>query len=140
EYSQAHFTLGVMQERLGKSSKAIASHEKAIQFDPNNFWAINRLARSFLLSKDPKVRNIGKALEFAEKACTISHYREPALLEILGGAYSESGRMDEALKAADSSLKIARKSGRDNDAVRIEKEIALYKQGKPISQLEIPVP
>ncbi len=140
EFAQSHFLMGMINEMLGKNRAAISSHEKALRYDPANIWPMNRLARCYLLSDDPQIRDTKKALEYAENACAMSAFKEPALLEILGGAYSELGRMDDAVRTAEKARAIAGKAGRDENIERIEREISLYKEGKPISELEMKVP
>ncbi|MFC1608194.1 tetratricopeptide repeat protein [Candidatus Latescibacterota bacterium] len=78
----AWFNLGIMQEKLSDDKSAITSYNKALTYDPNNSWAINRLARVYVLSKNRALRNIPRAVKLAEKACYMSNYREPALLEV----------------------------------------------------------
>jgi len=140
DYSPGYYSLGMVQERLGNVREAVKSYKSAIRLDPQNFWAQNRLARTYVLSDDPSLRNIPEAVKLAEKACSISNYQEPALLEILGVAYSETGRFNEAAVSANSALQIALKAGRSAHAARIQKEIELYKQNKSISELDTPVP
>ena len=140
EYSQAYFTRGIILESMGKDNDAIQTYKESLELDPQNFWAINRLAHAHLLSEDDQVRNTGEALRLAKQANELSSYREPALLEILAGAYSEKGDFTHAVDTANSALEIARNAGRNQQAARIVKEIELYRQKIPITSLDIPVP
>jgi Flp pilus assembly protein TadD len=61
----------------------------------------------------------------------LSDYRAVEPLDVLGIAYARAGRYSEAIRAAETALRLARTNGKHVLAAQIERRIELYRQRKP---------
>src|SRR5206468_12877415 len=71
---------------------------------------------------DPKVRDGARAVELAERACTLSERRVPIMLDTLAAAYAEAGDFARAIAAVEEALKRAHSAG-DTDAAKLSENI-----------------
>ena len=83
--------------------------------------------------EDEKLRNPVRAVELAERACELTDYNQPAMLDTLGVAYAAAGRFAEAVEIAEKAKELAVASGRKELVSDIEKHLELYKVNKPYS-------
>ena len=77
-----------------------------------------------------ELRDGKKAVEYAEKACKLTEYKEATFLDTLAAAYAENGQFEEAVKTQQKALK----SPDDFPKKELEKakmRLQLYMQGKP---------
>jgi hypothetical protein len=130
ENPMAHFNLGVLEETAGKPGEAVKSYLASLRIDPSNTRAMNSLARIYMQSEDPALRNLDGAVAMAEKANRTAKYREPSLIKTLARAYSEAGRYAEAAETARSGLALARQQNLAKEAEALENEIQVYEHGK----------
>jgi adenylate cyclase len=128
----AHWALGAIQFIAGKTSEAMASYEKALQFNPNNadimadiVWPLNAVGRTeeAIASVERAIRlnprhpdwylwNYGGALYFIgryeDAVATLNrmphHNLETRI--ILAMSYAQLGRMDEAKREIVEVLKL----------------------------------
>jgi protein O-mannosyl-transferase len=126
-----YLKLGAAYLQIGKYSPAIGNWEKAAQFQPSNAGLLNNLAWLLAAANDNSIRNGGKALEYAQRACKLTDYQNPAYLDTLAVTYASCGRFSEAIKTAESGIQIAEKSGQSEIAKKIKGRLELYKSGLP---------
>jgi tetratricopeptide (TPR) repeat protein len=96
--SLAYNYLGWCRDETGDYGGALYDYQKAVEVDTNSAWACNNLAWELAVCPDAKVRNGGKALEYAKKACELTDWKDPAYVDTLAAAYAEDGNFDEAVK------------------------------------------
>jgi tetratricopeptide (TPR) repeat protein len=116
---------------VGKYDLAIENLTKAIELKPDNIDVLNKLAWLFAVVDNPTIHNAQKAVEFAQRGCELTSYKDPMLLDTLAVAYAAADRFDEAKATAEKALNIAKETGRENLAVEIQKRIKLYQAGQP---------
>lgn len=128
----AHIELANILTQQGKLDKAIANYEIVLEIAPDNIMATNNLA--WLLATHPKdnMRNGAKAVELAKRACNVTDYRVPELLDTLAAAYAEAGRFTEAVETADRALTLTKLQ--NGSAAQINQSrlyLEQYKAGRP---------
>jgi tetratricopeptide (TPR) repeat protein len=96
--SLAYINRGLIYEAGGDYRKAFDDFENAIHLDSGNAYACNNLA--WLLATCPKAafRDGRKAVEFANKACELTQWKNSAWMDTLAAAFAETGDFTQAIK------------------------------------------
>ena len=102
-HSETFFHLGMTLGELGRSREAVAQYREALKLNPNLIGALNNLAWELATSPDDKLRNGAEAVSLAERACELTHYREPEFVGTLAAAYAEAGDFPEAVTTAENA-------------------------------------
>ncbi|MEY2481409.1 MAG: protein O-mannosyl-transferase [Verrucomicrobiota bacterium] len=132
EDGEAHRSLGRAFLQKGSVSDAIAEYEKAVKAANPSIVAANDLAWILSTYPDDSVRNGTKALALARGAVAFTHGAVPLFLRTLAAAEAETGHFDDALKAAQHGLELARSQNNSELADRIEKDVDLYRAKNPV--------
>lgn len=155
-YAEALYSLGVAYTKSKQVDLAEKAYRKAIDADRRNVSAHNNLGRLLLDQKRfdeaiPLLRravrldsnhsgarfNLGKALQGAGHLDeAIEAYRSGLLIQpnradimaIMAAAYAERGQWDACIEAAEQALDIARKSGNQRLAKRIEQRLLQWRE------------
>jgi Flp pilus assembly protein TadD len=88
--------------RQGKIGEAIPHLEKAVEYQPEDAETQGNLGLALAMTA-----KFAEALPHFEKAVKLSNGRDPAMLDLLAGAYAEAGRFPEAIETARRALAIA---------------------------------
>jgi tetratricopeptide (TPR) repeat protein len=123
--------LGLAYVRLGKNGPAITNLVKSIELDSNSTDNLNNLAWVLASTEDMKLRNPTDAVKYAQRACELSGYEQPGLLDTLAVAYAAAGNFPDAVKTAEKAIKLAEAAGRKDLAKEIKERLSLYKSGRP---------
>jgi spermidine synthase len=126
----AQEALGVMLAEVRLWLPAAAAFRRAAAVAPDNPAAMDNVAWLLATCPDPRVRNGGEAVAWAERACRATSYRDPLPLRSLAAAYAETGRFDEAVQLAGSALDIAARSGSEDLVRMLRAQVSYYRQGK----------
>jgi hypothetical protein len=78
---------------------------------PNSVEALNNFAWLLATSAEPDLRNGARAVQFAEKACALTNFKQAAFIETLAAAYAEAGRFPEAIATAQRAAATANAAG-----------------------------
>lgn len=78
--------------------EAIADFSEAIRLDPKFALVYNNLALLRATCPDARYRDGAKAIKFAEKACTLTGYKNANRLGTLAAAYAENGQFEQAVE------------------------------------------
>jgi len=126
----ARLLLGGALLRQEKFKPAAAQFQGALETAPDNLGVM--IAFAWLLATCPEqgVRDGTRAIELAERACTITKRSDPKALATLAAAYAEAGKFTEAVATATRALNLAEQQ-RNNLARSIRQHLQLYKAGKP---------
>ena len=92
---------------------------------------MNNLAWLQATHKQAKFYNPDEAIRLAERACKITNYEKPEVLDTLAAAYAATGRFDQAIETAEKALESAQSSGQIELLNQIRKRLQLYKTGVP---------
>ncbi len=125
-----HNNLATAYYRLGDFDKAVSHWQNALRLNPDNVSVLGKLAWLLAACNNPKYRDPTSAFELAQRACELTNYSDPRLLDILAAAYAASGKFDDAVKTAEKALVIANLFGQKDLASNINKRINLYRQGR----------
>lgn len=117
--------------RQGKIDKAIAYWNKAMRLRPDWSEALNNLAWTLATHQDQQYRNAAEAVRLAKKACELTEYKQPDLLDTLAAAYAAAGKFTEAVKTAEKAIELAMLSGNKPLAEQIQSRLQLYKTKQP---------
>jgi tetratricopeptide (TPR) repeat protein len=113
KYAFAWINRGIAYNNLHQYDKALADLSKATALDPKNAGAWNTLARLFATCPDPRFRDTGKAVRFAQKAVELAP-AEGNCWNTLGAAHYRAGEWKLALEALNKSMGL-RKGGDSYD-------------------------
>jgi tetratricopeptide (TPR) repeat protein len=128
---RAPYLVGKALLKQGRDLEALLYFRQAMQIDPDNLHVLIYLAQVLASDENPKVRDGHTAFALASKANTLTGGAQPAMLDVLGMACAELGRFDDAQKAAQEAINLAKASGMTNDAVVVQQRLRLYQNHQP---------
>jgi tetratricopeptide (TPR) repeat protein len=129
--AQAHYSLGQALVQVRKINEAITHFEEALRLEPDWVGPMNDLAWLLAASKETTIHNPDKAVRLAQRACELTNYKEPVLLDTLAVAYAATGDFGKAIETAEKALELCQSSEQNTIKEKIENRLALYKAGKP---------
>jgi spermidine synthase len=124
-----HAGLGSALAAQGKTAEAIDNLSRAVRLDPDYVKALNSLAWILATGSDSRYRDGARAVELARRACELTGYKHPLLMDTLAAAYAEAGEFDRARETAQRAISLARSAGRSQWAQDIETRLELYNRG-----------
>ncbi len=133
-YPDAHSDLGSVFLQQGKFDSAVAHLKKALRLKPNWVKPMNNLAWILATQKDSVHYNPDEAIALSERACELTEYQDPNMLDTLALAYSEDGRLNEALAMLEKALALAESSQNEKLAEQIQNHLTILQQRQPDSE------
>jgi tetratricopeptide (TPR) repeat protein len=124
---EAYANLGIAYNQSGRYEAAIHNWTKALELKPDSITVLNNLSWLLATVEDKSLADPNKAIEYAERACSLSGNNKAEILDTLAVAYASRGRFDEAKATAEKALNIAKSSGLYDLAGKIQKRMELYK-------------
>ncbi len=94
------YQLGLVYAKHGKIDKGILAFQAALELDANAHYALNALARLYIL----KNIQLQDAITHAEKAFHLT--QAPQYMQTLALAYFQAGKREEALKAIQTAVEM----------------------------------
>ena len=131
DWPEARNNLATAFYRKGSIEQAIEHWAEAVDLEPDWAEACNNLAWVLATIEDEKLRNPAEAIRLAERACELTDYKQPGMLDTLGVAYAAAGRFAEAVKTAEKGIELARDAKDEKIAEDIRSRLELYKMNKP---------
>ncbi len=129
--SAAHYQLALALSAQGKSREAVKHYVRGLKSFEDIPAGLNNLAWILATCPDPQIRDGAKAVALAEKACSLTDYKEPILVGTLAAAYAEAGRFADAIAAAEKAHSLAEAAHADELAAKNAELLQLYRAGKP---------
>ncbi len=126
----AHLLLSKSLVMQGDFRSAVSQLRKAMSVDANNVRPIADLAWLLAICPQDDVRDGAEAVELARRACAVTRYRSPVLLNTLSAAYAEAGNFSEAIATANKALKLVDPQDK-LQAQWIRQSLECYQAGKP---------
>ncbi len=83
---------------------------------------------------DTSIQDVSRAVEYAQRACKLTGYKEAAFLDTLAVAYAAVGRFKDAIATAEQAINIAKAQKREILVSEIQGRLDLYRAGKPYRQ------
>jgi tetratricopeptide (TPR) repeat protein len=129
-FIEAHNTLGSILTLQGKLLEAIDQYHRVLDINPDDAKALNNLAR--ILATDPNAQshNPEQAIQLAQKACELTNYRQPDMLDTLAAAYAADGRFSDAVTIAERARELANSLQQTELIEQIQNNLRLYKAGQ----------
>ncbi len=122
--------LAALLFQAGRPDEAVRELRDAARVCPEAVPLLNDLAWTLATQRDARLRDGAEAVRVAEKACSLTSYREARVLDTLAAAYAESGAFDQAAATARLALEQANpKDAKLSEAIRTR--LALYESRKP---------
>ena len=125
----AYINLGKAYNQLGQYGLAIQNLNKALELKPNSVEALNNMAYVLATADNPSIQDANKAIEFAQRACKLTGYKEPVMLDTLSIAYAAAGKFDDAIIRAKQAIDAAKARRQEELAPAIEGRLELYRKG-----------
>lgn len=130
DFAEAHYNLAAALEQQGRFREAADHRISAVRLLPNHPEVLRGAAWMFATCPDSAIRNGVEATNLAQRAAEISGGGEPIILDALAAAYAESGRFDQAVRAARRALELATARGDTTLVDMLRSRIKLYESGK----------
>jgi protein O-mannosyl-transferase len=127
---------GVMLEG-GQTREAVQRFQDALQIDPDSTEALNNLAWIMAANCDPAIRNGPQAVEYAERACQLTQFKQTTMVGTLAAAYAEAGRFKDAVATAEKACALATQNGEQALLDTNRRLLDLYRTGQPYHE---PIP
>ncbi len=133
-----HISLGLAYSMLRNWERVAAHWAEAVRLKPDAVDILNNLAWLLATTDDDRVRNPTKAVEYARRACELSGYEPPELLDTLAAAYAAAGRFRDAVERAEQALELARTMKKEELIQQVQKRLELYRAGRPYIEKAAP--
>ena len=111
DQAEVRHNLGMALMQNGRADEAIAQYRQALQIKPDYPAVLNDLAWLLATSADARLRDGAQAVEYAGRACKLTHYGVTIMVGTLAAAYAEAGRFDEAIATAQKACALATAAG-----------------------------
>jgi tetratricopeptide (TPR) repeat protein len=87
---------------------------------------------AWIMAIDPgELRNPSEALKYAKKACALTNYKNPKMLDTLAAAYAADGQFSKAIETIDKAIELGAGTEENSWLREVEKRKALYQENKP---------
>ena len=131
DYILARTKLAATLMELNEYKAAIEEYYKVLQSRPDQIGVLNNVAYILATTEDTQLRNPNDAVKFAQKACVLTKYNSPEILDTLAIAYAAAGRFSEAVKTAEKAIKLAVATDKNDLAEKISTKLKSYKTNQP---------
>ncbi len=128
ESVQARSNLGVILAQRGDREEAVAQFRAALGRRPDHPGVLNALATTLVTAPGVSRGDAEEAVRLAQRACELTGYQEPLILDTLAMAHAAAGRNEKAVAAARQALRLARENGQTQLAAGIRRRLQSYAQ------------
>ena len=127
--------LGFCFSIQGQTTEAIRCYEQALKQDANLSAALNNLAWLLATHHDSIHRDGHRAIELAERLSNLPSSRDqPGPQRTLAAANAEAGKFEEAVRFANTAMRLASGLSHHDLANQIERELQCYQRQEPLRQ------
>lgn len=126
--ARAHYNRGIVSRRLHDFQDAQDDFEKAIELRPDYWGGFNGLGFLQATCPDSSCRSGAEAVKNSTRACELTSFVNPDLLDTLAASYAEAGQFDLAIKWQNEAIKSASESKQE----AFVKHLKLYQQGSSL--------
>jgi tetratricopeptide (TPR) repeat protein len=111
--------------------KTVAYYRKILQLNPNSVLYLNNLAWRLSVHKDADFHNPQEAIQLAEKACNLTSYKTPNVMDTLSVAYAAAGNFVQAKAIATDALAMAQHLEDKSLVMELQNHLTLYSDHQP---------
>ncbi|HEY3707121.1 MAG TPA: tetratricopeptide repeat protein [Terracidiphilus sp.] len=120
--ADGHNVYGVILAREGRLDEAIVQLQTAVELAPNSAECHFNLGRALAASN-----RFAEAVPQFEAAASLTGGREPAILQMLAGIYSDTGQYAKAVDVAQHALELAERRNEGELANQLRANLARYR-------------
>ena len=131
DYAKAHSNLGNALLQKDRADEAISHYQLALQIKPDSPDVLNNLAWLLATCPDAHLRDGIQAVQYAGRACELTHYGAAPIVGTLAAACAEAGRYEDAIAAAQKACELAAAAGEQDLFEKNQKLLALYRAHQP---------
>ena len=106
DFVGVHAKLAYALEAMGGFDQAVKYYTEALQAEPDRPDILNNLAWLLATHKNTQFHNPKQAVHLAERACRLTKYEDPSLLDTLATAYEAAGDFAKAAKTAEKAKQL----------------------------------
>jgi Tfp pilus assembly protein PilF len=125
-----HFYMAKALAAQGQDVAAVAEFREALRITPDNPEILTFASELLSTSVDSEARDGPVALAFALRANDLTEHIQASVFDVLGMAYAETGRFDEAQQAVQKAIDLAVAAKMDTRQ-SMQQRLDLYKIHKP---------
>lgn len=127
-------SLSIAYIKTGNYESALQAWARAEALQRKNAYVLNNPAWLIVTEKDVTADDAKNTIEFTERACKMTGYKEVNLIDTLAAAYAAAGRFEDAVTTAQQAIDLANARGQNKLAENIKKRKELYRAGKTFHQ------
>ena len=131
EHAEAYLNLATIYVQQGRYDLVFSNCAKADKLKLNKVEELNTLAWTLATIGDLSAKNTNKAIEYAQRACELTAYKNMRVLDTLAAAYAASGKFGDAIVTAEKAVSIAKTAGQKEAAREIQSRLELYQKNQP---------
>jgi tetratricopeptide (TPR) repeat protein len=128
---ETHVQIAAIKTTRGEFQDAIGHYLAALHLTPDSPAILNNLAWLLATCQDGHIRDGTQAIQYAERACELTQYKQIMLLGTLAAAYAEAGRFNDAVATAQKACDLAAQQGETNLLQKNQELLGLYREHKP---------
>jgi tetratricopeptide (TPR) repeat protein len=119
-------------DAAGQRADAGAAYLKVLDQRPDDVALLNRTAWIFATAPDAAARNGAQAVVLSEHAVALTGGADATSLDTLAAAYAEVARWDDAIRAGERALDLARRRGDRLYPAELMTRLDRYRRHQPI--------
>ena len=131
--ARAHTALANTHLASGRYRLAIDHYYRAIDTQPDHEMALFNLALLLSTCRDPTLRDPNEAVRLAERGRQAANPPDAHRLSVLGIAYAEAGRFEEATAVTRRAIRMAQESGDRGELERLRQYLQRFESGLPLT-------
>ena len=123
----------------GKFADSLTHLRLALEADPDRVSDLNLAASVLATCPDSSLRNGADALALADRAQTLTHGQDAAILDTVSAAYAEAGRFPNAIEVEHEAIKVATQQGKTALTDTLKAHLTRYESNAPLREPPDPV-
>jgi tetratricopeptide (TPR) repeat protein/mono/diheme cytochrome c family protein len=131
ELVEARLNLSAALRGAGRVDGALEVLREGLRLAPELPRLMSEIAWLLATHPDPSARRPEEAIRLASRAAELAPGEEPAVLATLAAAYAAAGRFHQAVETAEAALRAASATPSAEIAGEIQRQLELYRSGKP---------
>jgi Flp pilus assembly protein TadD len=128
KYANAHNNLGGVLLAQGKRDEALREYREVVRLQPQSASGLENVSWALATGPNPSPRDVGDAVDAAERVAGLTGRRDARALDVLAAAYAAAGEFDRAQDAAAAALRLL---PAEPLAAEIRQRLDLYRQRRP---------
>jgi len=138
-FAAGHENLGYAFYLQGNFADSLAHLRLALELEPDRVSDLNLAASLLATCPDASIRNGTDAVSFADRAQTLTHAQDPAILDTLSAAYAETGRFPQAVEVEQQAIAVATEQGKTALTITLKAHLTRYESDTPLREPPDPV-